>query len=42
MMLQNMNNYRQQKYLQKLGRTMEHQLCANISSGSSSTFNVQL
>jgi len=32
----------QQKYLQKQGGTMKHHLCASISSGSGSTFNVQL
>jgi len=32
----------QQKYLQKQGCTMLHQLGASISSGSGSTFNVQL
>jgi hypothetical protein len=32
----------EQKYLQKQGWTLLHQLCASISSGSGSTFNVRL
>jgi hypothetical protein len=32
----------QQKYLQKQGWTMKHQLCATVSSSSDSTFNAQL